>query len=129
MKKIICLLICLVLIFIPVACYATTDSAIYGSVDVNIVSSDIDNSLTLKSVNVSNQKVSASDSSGFKAVMLDLIGDYETVVTDYVYQSSNGYSSHSITIERDWSWIFSCCTFMLVVFCVFRCIGGMFKCK
>lgn len=78
---------------------------------------------------VSVDRISASDSTGFKSVMLSLIGDYETVVTDYTYQSGgSGYLSHSINVERDWSWIMSCAMFMLVVFCVFRLVGG-FLCR
>lgn len=71
------------------------------------------------------QRVTASDASGFKAVLLELLGDYETVITDYTYQSSNGYTSHSIQIERDWSWICSAAILGLVLFCVFRLIGGL----
>lgn len=82
----------------------------------------------LVSVEKSLMRVSASDATGFKAVMLSLLGDYETVVTDYTYQSgSSGYYSHSINIERDWSWICSACIFGLVIFCVFRFIGGLFS--
>lgn len=82
----------------------------------------------LVSVEKSMMRVSASDSTGFKAVVLGLIGDYETVITDYTYQSgSTGYYSHSINIERDWSWICSACIFALVIFCVFRVIGVLLK--
>lgn len=71
-------------------------------------------------------KVSASDATGFKALILQILGDYETVVTDYTYQSgSSGYYSHSINIERDWSWICSCGVFALLLYCTFRSIGGI----
>lgn len=81
----------------------------------------------LISVEKSIQRVSASDSTGFKAVMLTILGDYETVVTDYEYRNANSqYNSHSINIERDWSWICSAAIFGLVVFCFFRFIGGLF---
>lgn len=87
-----------------------------------------DDDLILRSVNVSNEKVTASDANGFKAVMLSLIGDYETVITDYTYQSgTSGYYSHSISIERDWSWIWSCVCFIVVIYCFFRMIGGLVK--
>lgn len=126
MRKII--IVCTVLIFVLIPCfaYADTDSAILpNTIDVNIVGNDSDNSLTLKSVNVSNQTVTANDSNGLKALMLELIGDYETVVTDYTYQSSNGYTTHSITIERDWSWIMTCGLFIVVLYCTFRAVGGI----
>lgn len=79
-------------------------------------------------VNVSStlQKISAEDSSGFKAVMLSILGDYETVVTDYEYRNNNNtYYSHSITIERDWAWICSCGVFALLLYCTYRAIGGI----
>lgn len=73
------------------------------------------------------QRVSASDSNGFKAVLLGLLGDYETVITDYEYRTGNNtYTSHSIQIERDWAWICSAAVLAVVLFCVFRIIGGLF---
>lgn len=74
----------------------------------------------------STQKVSASDSTGFKAVMLSLLGDYEMTITDYEYRNNNNtYYSHSISIERDWPWICSCGIFALLLYCTFRTIGGI----
>lgn len=70
--------------------------------------------------------VSADDSTGFKSVILGLIGDYDTVVTDYTYQSGSGYTTHSIQIERDWSWIISACIFTVVLYCMFRIVGALF---
>lgn len=66
-------------------------------------------------------RVSSSDATGLKSVLLSIIGEYETVVTDYTYQTgSSGYYSHSINIERDWAWICSCAIFGAVIWCVFR---------
>lgn len=33
------------------------------------------------------QRISASDTSGFKAVLLSILGDYETTITDYEYRT------------------------------------------
>lgn len=41
----------------------------------------------LVSAETKSQKVTAADATGLKAVMLSLIGDYETTITDYTYQS------------------------------------------
>lgn len=72
------------------------------------------------------QKVSASDATGFKAVLLDILGDYETVITDYEYRTgSNTYTSHSIAIERDYAWLASACMLGLLTFCTFKFIGGL----
>lgn len=125
-RKIFSFLICFCLSLIPCFTYASDSGVIFpDTVDVNIVSQDVDNSLTLKSVNVSNERVTANDTNGLKSIMLGLIGDYETVVTDYVYQNTSGYTTHSITIERDWSWILTCCLFIVVIYCVFRAVGGI----
>lgn len=80
----------------------------------------------LVKVEQSRQTVQPSDANGFKAVLLTILGDYETVVTDYTYQNSNyNYLSHSIEIEQDYAWICSAAMLGLIVFCTFRIIGGM----
>lgn len=71
-------------------------------------------------------RVSASDTSGLHAIILSLIGDYNPVVKDYTYQSSSGYTSHSIEITPDWSWICTAALFIVVVYCTFKFIGGIF---
>lgn len=80
----------------------------------------------LVSVTSQQQRITASDTTGLKAVMLTLLGDYETTVTDYEYRTgSNSYTSHSINIERDWTWICSCGIFGILLWCTFRSIGGI----
>lgn len=77
-------------------------------------------------VTMETQRISPSDTSGFKAVLLTLLGDYETTITDYEYRTGTSqYTSHSINIERDWTWICSCCIFGLLIWCTFRSIGGI----
>lgn len=72
------------------------------------------------------QKVSPSDTNGFKAVLLTVLGDYETVVTDYEYRNNNNqYMSHSIAIEQDYAWICSAAILGLILYCTFRIIGGL----
>lgn len=72
-------------------------------------------------------RISSNDTSGLHSIILSLIGDYNPIVKDYVYTSNNGYQSHSIEITPDWSWIASAAIFALVLFCVFRFIGGLFS--
>lgn len=126
-KVLFSILICACLSFIPFVVHASDPEVISDSpVEVVIIDDVRDNQVQLKSVSVSNERITAEDATGFKAIMLSLIGDYETTVTDYTYQSgSSGYYSHSINVERDWSWILSCCGFFLVVYCVLRTIGGL----
>lgn len=80
---------------------------------------------TLIKAEQTRQTVQPSDANGFKAVLLTVLGDYETVVTDYTYQNSSNYYSHSIEIEQDYAWICSAAMLGLIVFCTFRIIGGM----
>lgn len=119
--------------------FADTEKATSGAIiydypsdilDLLALRANTSNAIEGELVNVEKtiQRVRPQDANGFKAVMLSLLGDYETVITDYTYQSgSSGYYSHSIQIERDWSWICSSAVFALVIFCVFRCIGTLLK--
>lgn len=80
----------------------------------------------LVSVTQSVQRVTAEDTSGLKAILLSILGDYETVVTDYEYRNNNNtYYSHSISIERDYAWLCTCGVFALLLYCTFRSIGGI----
>lgn len=82
--------------------------------------------MQLVNMTQSMQRVSASDTSGFKAVILQLLGDYETVVTDYEYRNNNNtYMSHSIAIEQDYAWLASAGILALLIYCTFRSIGGI----
>lgn len=71
--------------------------------------------------------VTPQQSNGFKKVILQLIGNYDTVVTDYTYQNYNGYTTHSIDVQPDYSWIASAVIFLAVLYCALRFIGGLFS--
>lgn len=80
----------------------------------------------LVNVTQSLQRVSAEDTTGLKSVLLSILGDYETVVTDYEYRNNNNtYYTHSISIERDWAWLCSCGIFAILLYCTFRTIGAI----
>lgn len=74
----------------------------------------------LVDIKQTKQAVTPQDANGLKAIMLTILGDYETVTTDYTYQTSSQYLQHSITTEQDWSWIMTCALFIVVIWCVFR---------
>lgn len=80
---------------------------------------------TIVDVETTMLRVSPSDTSGLKAVMLTILGDYETVITDYTYQTSGSYYSHSVSIERDWAWLCSAGMLALLTYCTFRALGGI----
>lgn len=73
-----------------------------------------DETTVLKSVEVTRQRVSAEDATGLKASVLSLIGDYETVVTDYTYQNGS-YVSHTIDVQPDLAWCASALLFLAVI--------------
>ena len=127
MRKYLVFLLFICLLLFPLSVYASSESTLSVSDVVDILDAARSDGMELKSVNVSNERVSASDSSGFKAVMLTVLGDYETVVTDYVYQNQSGYTTHSITIERDWSWIMSASMLIVVTFCTFLSVSSILK--
>ena len=66
--------------------------------------------------------VSSSDSNGLKAVMLSLIGDWDSIVVEHAYESTNGYTNYVREIQLDYPWLCSCAIFLVVLFCVLR--GG-----
>lgn len=148
--RIICIFMFCVFCFSPLLCFADTEqitdsdeninsdypSIVYiNSDDYSEVLDDIKSGVDMLNdpiysgditgdlINTSETilRVSASDSNGLKSVLLSIIGDYETVITDYEYRNNNNtYTTHSISIERDWAWICSCAVFGGVIWCVFR---------
>lgn len=81
--------------------------------------------LTLQSVTLyADNPITAADTSGLKAVLLGLIGDYDATVIDYTYtNNNNSYVSHSIEIQPDYTWLASAALVALMIFCLFR-LGG-----
>lgn len=110
--------LCIVLLFGCVSAFADSDTITFDYVDIPLQEvQEIKTEVTLMSV-------SSSNTTGFKSVVLGLLGDYNPVVTDHTYQSSGSYISHSIDIQPDYSWICSAGIFALVLYCIFRLFGG-----
>lgn len=72
---------------------------------------------------VQQLRISSGDTSGLHSLVLSLIGDYNPIVKDYVYQNQSGYQTHSIEITPDWSWIMTAGLFIIVLYCFFRLLG------
>lgn len=66
--------------------------------------------------------VTSSDATGLKAILLDLIGDYDAIVVEYSYENTNGYTSYVREIQYDYPWLCACGLFVIVLFCILR--GG-----
>lgn len=69
--------------------------------------------------------ISPTESNGLKRIMLSLIGDWDSIVVEHEYQSSQGYSNYVREIQLDYPWLCSCAIFLVVLFCVLR---GGFAC-
>lgn len=65
-----------------------------------------------------------TDANGLKGIMLDILGDYDNIVTQYRY-ISNSSSNYSYVnqITPDYPWIFSAVLFIILVWSVFRILG------
>lgn len=118
-------------VFVFLTCFSFSVSCAFATSggDLSDLPATEDGSGTIVSENteVSVLKISANDTTGLHSILLRLIGDYNPIVKDYTYQSTNGYTSHSIDIQPDWSWIMTCGLFIVVIFCTFRFVGGLFN--
>lgn len=73
----------------------------------------------------SSSPVSPNEANGLKKLMLQLIGDYDMTTCEYTYTSSNGYTSKQVTTEPDYSWMISAGLFIMVLWSLFRFVGGI----
>lgn len=129
MNRRIIIIVLLIFLVSVVPAFASSESdPVEDPVDLEDIQQYIDDTNNMISANSEVLRITASDTSGFHSVILSLLGDYNPIVTDYEYRNNNNtYTSHSIEIEPDWSWIASAAIFAIVIFCVFRFIGGLFS--
>ena len=95
----------------------------FGSPDV--VSEDV----VLTGVSrVSIPPVTPSSTTGLKAALLTVLGNYDPVVVVYQYNtSSSGYSSYATDIQPDYVWIASAALLCLVIWCLFKLGGALLR--
>lgn len=95
----------------------------FGSPDV--VSEDV----VLTGVSrVSIPPVTPSSTTGLKAALLAVLGNYDPVVVVYQYNSSSsGYSSYATDVQPDFAWIASAALLCLVIWCLFKLGGALFR--
>ena len=94
-----------------------------GSTDV--VSEDV----VLTGVSrVSIPPVTPSSTTGLKAALLSVLGNYDPVVVVYQYNTSgSGYSSYTTDIQPDYAWIASAALLCLVIWCLFKLGGALIR--
>lgn len=77
---------------------------------------------------VSVPPVTPSSSTGLKAALLTVLGNYDPVVVVYQYNtSSSGYSSYATDIQPDYAWIASAVLLCLVILCLFKLGGALLR--
>lgn len=77
---------------------------------------------------VSIPPVTPSSTTGLKAALLTVLGNYDPVVVVYQYNtSSSGYSSYATDIQLDYAWIASAALLCLVIWCLFKLGGALFR--
>lgn len=77
---------------------------------------------------VSVPPVTPSSTTGLKAALLSVLGNYDPVVVVYQYNtSSSGYSSYTTDIQPDFVWIASAVLLCLVIWCLFKLGGALLR--
>ena len=77
---------------------------------------------------VSIPPVTPSSTTGLKAALLTVLGNYDPVVVVYQYNtSSSGYSSYATDIQPDYAWIASAVLLCLVILCLFKLGGALLR--
>lgn len=68
------------------------------------------------------------DSTGLKGELLELLGPYDNIVTQYRYQQSgNSYYTYVNEVTPDYPWIFSAILFIVLVHGVFKLLQRCFS--
>lgn len=77
---------------------------------------------------VSIPPVTPSSTTGLKAALLTVLGNYDPVVVVYQYNNSgSGYSSYTTDIQPDYPWIASAALLCLVIWCLFKLGGALLR--
>lgn len=71
--------------------------------------------------------VTPSDATGFKAVLLGLLGNYDPPVIQFEYTTNNNYKQYVNEIQPDYVWLCSCGLLALMIFCLFKLGGALLR--
>lgn len=72
--------------------------------------------------------VTSADATGLKAVLLEFIGDYDAIVIEHAYESSNGYTNYIREVQCDYPWLCAAGLLVVMIFCLFK-LGGSLLCR
>lgn len=87
----------------------------------------VNDTITDISILTSVAPVTPSDTSGLKAVLLGILGNYDPVIVEYQYQSSQGYNNYLREVQPDYVWLCSFALLALMIFCIFRLGGALLR--
>lgn len=76
---------------------------------------------------ISVAPIKPSDTTGLKAALLGVLGNYDPVIIEYQYNSGNGYTNYLREVQPDYVWICSFALLALVIFCLFRLGGALLR--
>ena len=102
--------------------------------------SEVDNDVSVSPVSIDGPGVSITDislasvapvtpssTSGLKAALLGLLGNYDPVIVEYQYSSGNGYTNYLREVQPDYVWLCSAALLALVIYCLFKLGGGLIR--
>lgn len=96
--------------------------------DVSFPVSIDDPSITITDISLySVSPVTPSSTSGLKAALLGILGNYDPVIVEYQYSSGNGYTNYLREVQPDYVWLCSAALLALVIFCLFKLGGGLIR--
>lgn len=90
--------------------------------DYVIKSASLDDSYAIDPASLA--PVTPSGSSGLKAVLLSILGNYDPIVAQYQYNNGSNYS-YIREIQPDYVWLCSAAVFAILLYCTWRFLGGL----
>lgn len=103
------------------------DSEVDNDATVTPVSID-DPGVTITNISLASvAPVTPSSTSGLKAALLGILGNYDPVIVEYQYSSGNGYTNYLREIQPDYVWLCSAALLALVIYCLFKLGGGLIR--
>lgn len=103
------------------------DSEVYNDAFFTPVSID-DPSVTITNISLASvAPVTPSSTSGLKAALLGILGNYDPIIIEYQYSSGNGYTNYLREVQPDYVWLCSAALLALVIYCLFKLGGGLIR--
>lgn len=103
------------------------DSEVDNDVSVSPVSID-DPGVIITDISLASvSPITPSSTSGLKAALLGILGNYDPVIVEYQYSSGNGYTNYLREIQPDYVWLCSAALLALVIYCLFKLGGGLIR--